>query len=207
MSYNLSILIPSIDSRRSLLSELVCDLIRQCGEIKAISNFSKLGCTVLSIGFDDVEIIIAIDNKQIPTGTKRQMLLELSNNTHIVFIDCDDYVYPYYVSEMVKAIQTNPDCVAINGIYTIDGTNPIQWFLSKDNPNTTITIDGKFVYLRTTNHITAVKRELALLAGFPPLSIAEDKMYSTCLNSHLKVEVVVTPVMYHYRYNSKNREY
>ncbi|MEO7045097.1 MAG: glycosyltransferase family A protein [Ferruginibacter sp.] len=203
----LSILIPSIESRRELLSELVCGLILQCGIIKNIFSFDQEGCNILILKFDKTEIIVAIDNKQITTGQKRNLLLSLANNEYCVQIDEDDYVYPYYVEEILNAIKSSPDCVATNGIMTTDGNSLIEWRLSKSYPNVTINENGKQLYLRTTNHISPVKRELALKAMFPHISNGEDKEFSDRLNQFLFTETRIDKPMYHYKFNSKKREY
>ncbi len=207
MKYKLSILIPTILGRETLLSDLVCDLIKQCGIIKAISSYDHNGCQILCFVFNDVEIIVAKDDRKISTGAKRNILLSLALNDYIVTIDDDDYVYPYYVSEILNAIQSAPDCIGTKGVYSLDGTHQTEWRLSKDYPNETITDNGVHVYLRTTNHISPVKRELALQAGFPDKSNAEDKEYSIRLNPLLKTEVKIDKLMYYYRCSSKNKSY
>jgi Glycosyl transferase family 2 len=207
MSKSLSIMIPTIVGREQVLSELVCDLIRQCGSIKSTTSLSENGCEITVLDFENVEIIIAKDNRTISTGAKRNLLLRLAKNDYVVSIDDDDYVYPYYVEEILKATQSNPDCVGTRGIYTNDGNQSTEWRLSKDYPNETISENGRHIYLRTTNHISPVKRLLALKAGYPDKSNAEDKEYSLRLNPLLKTEVHIQKVMYHYRYSSQHKSY
>lgn len=207
MNKKLSILIPSIESRKDLLSELVCGLIQQCGIIKSMSTDFKLGCTVLIVKFDDVEIIVATDNKQISTGKKRQLLLELANNDFVIATDDDDFVPYYFVSEILDAIQSDYDVYATNGTITTNMQDEMQWFLSKDNPNTTVNINGKNCYLRTSNHLSPCKRELALLAGYEDKSNGEDFLYSNALNLHLKTEGVIDKPLYWYRYSTFDKQY
>lgn len=68
----LSILICSLHSRSHLLAEL-----------KAILQPQLTG---------DVELLIEIDNKEISTGAKRNILLNRAQGKYIVFIDDDDMV-------------------------------------------------------------------------------------------------------------------
>lgn len=203
----LSILIRSIDRRKDMLSDLICDLILQCGIIKKIYSFDKLGCSILFIKFDSVEIIVAIDDKKITSGAKANVLLSLAENDYVLFVDDDDVIYPYFVSEIFKAIQYCPDCVGTKGLITTDGSDEIEWRLSKDYANVTINENRKKVYLRTTNHLSPVRRDFALQAGFPEISNGEDKAYSDKLNPFLKTEIKIDKLMYHYRFNSKIREY
>jgi hypothetical protein len=109
------------------------------------------------------------------------------------------------VDEMLKAAESGADCFAINGTMTTDGKNEVQWFISKDYINEDVTKDGKTIYLRHTNHITAVRREIALKAGFPNKSNAEDKWYSDRLV--LKSEHKIDPHMYWYRFSRFNKQY
>ncbi len=203
----LSLLIPTIESRKEMLSELVCGLITQCGSIKAIKTDLKMGCTILIIKFEFVEIIIASDDRVITTGAKRNLLLSLASNDYVSSIDCDDYVYPYYVKDILEAIQSDVDCVAMKGLYSCDGKPPIEWRLAKDFPNETKMEKHKQVFYRTSNHLTPVKRSLSLLAGYPDKSNAEDAEYSRRLNPHLKTEIWVPNLMYHYKYVSHNKSY
>lgn len=139
------------------------------------------------------------------TGRKRQMLLDQSQGEYIVFVDADDWVYDYYVEEMLRGCASGADCLAINGIMTQDGGHEVQWFLSKDMQNVDVKIAGKTVYHRHTNHITAVRREIALAAGFPDKSNAEDKHYSDRLQ--LRTEFKIDKPMYWYRFETKNKQY
>lgn len=185
----LSILIPSLESRAHLLNVLIENINNQIKEHYA------------------VEVITLVDNKQITTGAKRQRLLEMSKGKYIVFIDDDDYIPEYYVEEMLKGCSSDCDCMAINGHMTTNNTNKIDWRISKDYQNITIKENGFDIYLRKTNHITAVKRDIALIVGFPNKSNAEDKAYSDGINPYLKTEYKIHLPMYHYKYSTLNKEY
>lgn len=184
----LSILICSLASRNALLDVLMAHLRKQIGDRT-----------------DQVELIAVSDNKEKTTGYKRQQLLELAKGEYVVFIDDDDWVYDYYVDEMLKACESGADCFAINGIMTTDGQHEVKWYLSKDFKNEDGRENGKTIYLRHTNHITAVKRTIALTAGFPDKSNAEDKYYSDRLV--LKTQHVIERPMYWYRFSTQNKQY
>lgn len=208
MNYKLSIMIPTIIGREQLLSDLVCELIRQCGSIKSTTTSNQNGCDITVLDFEDVEIIIACDNRQIPTGCKRNLLLSLAKNDFVVSADDDDFLYPDFLKLIMEAIQSNPDCVGTRGLYTLDNQHQTEWRLSKDYANETIFENGVAIFLRTSNHLTPVKRELALQAGFPNhLSNAEDKWYSERLRPLLHTEVHIHPYIYHYRCSSHNKSY
>src|ERR1700748_2713921 len=110
----LSILIPSTIDRHNLLSKLLDELYKQINENDA---------------HDRVEILTLIDNKEKPTGTKRNELYELAKGEWSVSIDSDDWVYPYYVKEILIASESNYDCFGINGIMTVNGGNEKKWYI------------------------------------------------------------------------------
>ena len=185
----LSILICSLESRKPQYDLLITELLRQ-----RASN-------------PEVQILSYIDNKQFSTGYKRLALINEAKGKYIIFIDDDDWIEPYYIEELLKAAESDADCFAINGWMTTNGGQRIDWRLSKDNPNKTIYENGKPVYLRTTNHITAVKREIALKGGFPDKSNAEDAEYSRSIHKYLKTEYVIEKPLYHYRFSTFQKEY
>lgn len=190
-----------------MLSSLVCGLIPQCGGMKFISTSHENLCTILVIGFEYIEIIIATDNKQITTGAKRQLLLTLAKNDYVVSCDDDDLVPDYYVEEIFSAIQDGFDCVEFDGVITTDGNNEIEWRLRKAVQNETIFENGSPVYIRHINHLSPVKRTIALLSPYPDVSNAEDKHYSDGLRNYLHTSVYINKKMYHYRYETTNKSY
>lgn len=148
---------------------------------------------------DGVEVITD-SSMSYNIGTKRNKLLEMANGDYIVFIDADDRVSPKYVELILKAIETRPDCVGISGYITTNGANMKQWYISKDYG---YWYEKENVYYRTPNHISPVKRELALLAGFPEGTSGEDAEYSKRLFPLLKSEVKIEGNLYHYNYYTK----
>src|SRR5688500_10594285 len=169
----LSILICSIQSRAGMLGALMRELQRQVEEINAE---------------DQVEIIVNLDNKEKSTGKKRQELLDQSRGTYTVSLDDDDWVSADYVLQLLTACDSGCDVIAINGWIETNGRDRIDWRTSKDYDNITVYEDGRKLYLRTVNHICPAKRELALQAGFPDKSNAEDKWYSDRLRELAKSE-------------------
>jgi hypothetical protein len=154
-----------------------------------------------------IEVIVDLDNKEKSTGRKRQDLLERSRGTGVLYIDDDDWIMEYYIEEMLKAAQADVDCVAISGVMTTNGGAPINWHISKDYDNVTVVKNGERCYLRHTNHITLVRRSIALEAGFNDVSNAEDGYYSGRLKGKLQTEYKIEKPMYHYRYSSQNKSY
>src|SRR3990172_1178103 len=114
----LSILICSLESRFELLKQLHFHLFKQIYTLNALGK---------------VEVICNVDNKQKTTGQKRNELLQAARGKYISFIDDDDWVADEYVNEILKAAQSDCDVMAINGIMTMDGNNPIRFFHAPGN--------------------------------------------------------------------------
>ncbi len=191
----LSILIPTVPQRSRLLIQLLDELNKQIQDCSA---------------FDVVEIITddaPVGSKS--TGQKRNDLLDKANNKYVWFIDDDDMVMKNAISNILKALNQNPDALGINGIITTDGVNPKKWYISKDLEYMADTINGNEVYLRPTNHITPVKKEIAQAIRFEHKSNFEDYEYCMKLKNAglIKTEVKIDEPVYHYQYLSTNKLY
>jgi len=176
----LSILIATMPSRKAKLAMLLSTLDVQ---------------TPMSGSIE----ILWDDSMDFNVGTKRNNLLKRANGAYIVFIDDDDSISNDYVKKILKATESNPDCIGISGIITTNGKDKRQWHISKDYGSW---YTKNRIYYRTPNHISPVKRELALQAMFPEISYGEDAEYSKRLLPLLNSEVKVTGNIYHYEYIS-----
>lgn len=182
MALTLSILIATIPSRLEQLDVLMIEINKQCNQFH-----------------EQIEILIdPVISYNI--GTKRNKLLEKAKGDYIVFIDDDDHIMPNYIWSIMQACSIGNDCIGISGTITTNGKNPRQWHISKEY-RTWHTKNG--IYYRTPNHISPVKRELALQAGFPEISFGEDAEYSRRLYLLLKTETIIKGNLYHYDYYEK----
>jgi len=184
MALELSILIATMPTRLKCFSELISDLNSQIKKCNAIFNIE----------------IITDESMDYNVGIKRNKLLNLANGKYIVYADDDDFISPNYISLILQAIKSDADCIGINGTITTDGKNKKQWFISKEYGKW---FEKNNIYYRTPNHISPVKRELALKAGFPNISFAEDAEYSKRLLPLLKTETIIKETIYHYAYISR----
>lgn len=148
---------------------------------------------------DEVEVITDI-SMNYNIGTKRNKLLQLSQGKYIIFIDDDDLVASDYIEKILEACKSECDCIGISGLITTNGVAERQWHISKDYQQW---FEREYVYYRTPNHISPVKRELALAAGFPDISFGEDFEYSMRLLPMLKTEIKIPGILYFYRYANK----
>lgn len=176
----LSLLICTIPTRAHFLHRLQQRLLPQCGS--------------------DVEVLVDGDGTHVSIGTKRNNMLARAHGDYIAFIDDDDLVSQNYVKLVLNALTGNPDCAELRGIITEDGKNPkrfhhtieCQEWCEKDG-----------VYLRYPNHLNAIRRDLALKAGFTEKWYGEDKDFSDRVKPMLKTMGQIPEVIYHYLYRSK----
>lgn len=180
----LSILIGTVKERQGLFEELKSHIEKQ------ISGRSQ-----------SVELIFISDNKEISIGAKRQRLLELAKGDYVVFIDDDDWVSDTYVTEILSAIATNPDCIGFDILCTTDGKDE-QLARASMQYRWADNVDG-FRYVRKTYHKTPVKRDIALMAGFEDIRFGEDYKYSMRLK--VNTEVLIPKVLYYYRYTTNQK--
>ena len=170
------------------LSILICSL-----ENRKKSS-QKLMAVLKEQATNEIEILVQIDKGQITTGEKRNQLLEAASGQYIAFIDDDDMVPDDYVSKILKAIKESPDCCGIKGQMTnrkgkfifVHSIQFKSWF-TKNN-----------IYYRCPNHLSPVKRELAIATGFLGIRTGEDKDYSERLLPKLQTEEFILGILYYY---------
>lgn len=147
-----------------------------------------------------VEIMVYEDNRQKTTGYKRNVLLRNANGKFSVFVDDDDMVASFYISEIIKTIKENPDidAIGIQGWYSENGgrQEPFETSLKHNWEK------KNGWYLRTINHISPIRTELARQVMFPDKVRFEDYYWTMKLKQTglLKKEVVITKKMYFYDY-------
>lgn len=188
----LSILIPSTYDREKVTRLLTEEIHRQC----------------IIIGFENkVEIIVNFDNKEKPTGTKRNELVSNSRGLYVCQFDSDDWPSKDYIFEIFKAMVDKPDAIGMRGWIETDGANRIPWSISKDHPYTTETSrGGKPVrYLRHTNHLSPIRREIAIQVPYPDIYFGEDYAYSVALKESglVNTEVYIDKEIYFYKYSTQ----
>lgn len=183
-SLKLSLLLATIENRASLFALLHAEILKQA-EGKP------------------VEILVACDAKQISIGKKRQNLLEQATGDYIAYIDDDDWIAPTYVDDILKALESNPDCVGFKITCTTNGQNQQSAIASMRYPTWRENVDG-YAHARSTYHKTPHKRELGLKVGFHDIRYGEDRPYSMKLMQYVKTESFIDKVLYFYRYRTES---
>jgi len=184
----LSILILTIEKRKHFLNDLLNQLTEQAKD--------ELNNTV--------EIIINSD-ENLSIGCKRNNLLESAKGEYLCFFDDDDLPSKDYISTLLEAIKSNPDCVSLRGIMTTNGSNPeifehsIRYSEYKTNENA---IYPEVKYERFPNHISCLKSSIAKLFKFPECNHGEDTDFATQIYKLglLKNEYYTDKILYYYKY-------
>jgi glycosyltransferase involved in cell wall biosynthesis len=179
------------------ISLLVCSLESRHRELRRLKNCLAPQLT------DAVELLVNVDRGQKTIGLKRNELLEEASGEYIAFIDDDDLVSDDYVEKILTAVASNPDCCGMEGIVTFNGQNPRR-FVHSLRYREWFERDG--VYYRNPNHLSPVKRELALQVGFPEKNYWEDRDYSARLLRLLNREVYITGPIYYYLYVKQKKK-
>ena len=177
----LSILICTLPERANLLARLRRILDPQCRN-------------------QPVEVLLDERPRPVSIGAKRNALLQSAKGDYIAFVDDDDTVSPSYVRLVLNALRSNPDCAELWGIITQDGRNPKKFHHSVHHQKWE---ERGGVYLRYPNHLSPIRRDLALQAGFPDNSFDEDKSYSDRVKPLLKTMGKISQTIYNYDYRSK----
>jgi len=184
-----SILICTLDERKAQFEQLRATLQKQIDDAELT-------------GF--IEICSISDSRQMPTGTKRNLLLEQSKGKYICFIDDDDEVHPRYVEMIFEKLLKNPDCVSLVGIVTVDGLHPKLFMHSIKYSDY---YDGDPIFLRPPNHLNPIRRSIAIKFPFPNFYIGEDFTWAREISKSglLRKEETIKVPYYFYRYRSKKR--
>jgi hypothetical protein len=148
------------------------------------------------------EVEVLVDPREgVTIGEKRQALLERARGHFVSFVDDDDGVSHDYIVRVVDALRSEPaaDCASLCGVMTTAGAAS-EPFYSSLACSHNYSQDGK--HFRFPGHLNAVRRELALQAGFKAISLGEDIDYSMRLRPLLKKEVSTGDrPLYWYWYN------
>jgi len=179
----LAILIPTLPVRVNKYARLV----------------NKLNEQIIRHGLiDKIQIVSFCDTKDYLVGHKRNELVRLSLAKYICFIDDDDDISDNYISKVYNASLSDVDCVTFWGEYrTNNKVKNISFNLDYKHDSET-----SDCYLRYPNHLSLVKRSIALKCPFPLKNFGGDYDYSLLLKKHLKTQVHIREKLYFYNFNS-----
>ncbi len=189
--FDLSVLVPSVHTRRGTFLPKILDQLY--GQYEALPKRDQ----------ERVEILTLIDAKGISLGDKRNRMVSIAQGEYIIHVDDDDRIEPDYLSALLAATEDGNDAITFRASVRLNGgaAKPCIYsirYVKDENTSTE--------YHRLPNHITAVRRDLAIKAGFPNKRKGEDSAYSAALRPLLESETHIDRVLYHYDYSDKTTE-
>jgi hypothetical protein len=183
-----AILVPTLGERRALFERLMAGLLPQ---------LDRYAGRVRVVGWH---------NNGSPSLPKiRQTMVLGAETDYLSFVDDDDLVSPFYVDEVVAALETRPDYVGFqvqcysDGAPTAVAYHSLAYRRWRNYPSH---------YERDISHINPIRTALARQADFARAraGTAEDRSWAGQLRrAHvLRSEVVVDRIMYHYLYSTSH---
>lgn len=117
----LSILIPTVPSRRAVVNTL----------LEKVDKMTK--------DYNDIEVICLYDNKSVTTGMKRRRLYDMAQGKYIQFIDDDDDISEEYIDAVYPSlINGDFDLITFNFRYSDNtGVDIVHTYGPDDRPNHT----------------------------------------------------------------------
>jgi hypothetical protein len=190
----LTVLVPSVSTRRATFAPKIAE-----------SLFGQHERLVPELG-ERVEILIVTDTGRsggMLIGDKRNAMLRMARGEYVVFVDDDDRVADDYLSTLLAATSTGDDCITFDCSVSLNGAPPrtCHYDLKYERDANV----GEH-YERLPNHITAVKRMLALSCGFPSKQCGEDSDYAARLRPMLRTQHRIPRTLYFYDSNSATTE-
>lgn len=187
----LSILVPSVSTRRKTFAPKIAEALFGQHELLHPADRAR------------VEILMLTDAKGVKLGDKRNNMIRMARGEYVVFVDDDDRVTPDYVASLLAATVTGADCITFDAMVSLNG-GPAQvchYSMEYDRDHN---VTG--AYHRLPNHITAVRRLLALSNPFPSLQCGEDAAFARALKPMLTTQHRIDRVLYFYDYSDATTE-
>jgi hypothetical protein len=150
-----------------------------------------------------VEVLHIQDNREMSVGKKRNQLLRQAQGRLIAFVDDDDDISDQYITKIESVIKSyDVDSIGINGIITTEGRNAKKFYISREYEWE----DKKGIYLRFPNHITPIRREIAVQFKFPDINCGEDYDWSMKIKKSglLRSEVKISDPLYFYKFSKRH---
>ena len=179
----LSILIPTLPERKTLLERLIVSINPT----------------------EQVEILTDSRPRGITTGEKRNDLLNRATGEYVCHVDDDDFVHNGYCREILSALESKPDCVTFEGWMTTNGIAKVDWIIKLgEKYEARQDTDGITRYYRFPNHLAAIKTSISRKARFPHVTQGEDYPWAKELNDRglIKTSVHIPKQLYHYDFHS-----
>jgi len=201
----LSVCICSLESRIETRKPLVTLLSNYIGDSDDTPYSKEYVNTALIEKWtnENVEIIVATDNKQISLGAKRNICVEQSAGDYVTFIDDDDVVEDNYVSLLLNAIKTQADCICFKSMYYHNNkaVKPVLFDVSYAG-----NYEDADYYYRLPNPKMCFKRELLEKTRWSDITFGEDTDFAIRVQPLIKSQRLIPLILYHHFYNTQITE-
>lgn len=178
-----SILIASVPSRLRMMARLYDELMRQIKE------------------YDDIEILVLVDNKMRSIGKKRNSLLGMASGEYMSFIDDDDTIAPNYVNSIYPKLQ-DVDVITFSQLVT-DAYGPeVLCTYSLRNEYA----EGPGWWCGLPAHTMVWRTDIARRGVFPDNNVEDYDWVQQVCNTNPDTETVIRDTLYFYRRNRRTTE-
>jgi glycosyltransferase involved in cell wall biosynthesis len=182
---DISILIPTMNSRRTFFEEVLREVRRQIAETPEIR----------------VEVLWESDDGELTLGAKRNLLIDRCQGKYHCFIDDDDVLAPYFLKTYVPMIQSgiDYDCASFVGAHYFRGRF-IKVFFHSIFYKAWFETESR--YYRCPTPLNLIKTSIVRQIRYKDIRNTEDHEFSMrLLNSGLlnkEFEVNSNRPLYHY---------
>lgn len=148
-------------------------------------------------GLARVEILTDIDNGQVPSGVKRQRLMQRAKGQYLVFVDDDDRVATEYLPLLLQACETRADVLSFNLEFMSKGRRREVWRFG-------LYPDRRSRGQMCVNHLCAWKASLARQVSWCPLlGYGDDQVWLQPLFASGRVQTHhhIEKILYTYQYD------
>lgn len=206
----LSILIPSVKNRSRQLDILFGFLIKQIVDYTNTREEEVILTNEDEIRFvraprGEIEIIIAIDNKEISVGKKRDILYQKAKGKYSWQIDDDDNISFDGIQKVMDALKEKPDCVTFQEHCLIDNvefkSNHSRTYTDWEGDGQKLLADG-FHYHRTPFFKSVIRTDYCNHIGVGDRRFGEDHEFAILIHPMLVKEVHIDEDIYLYRHVS-----
>lgn len=146
----------------------------------------------------DVTVCALYNNGETGLGTVRQALLDHATSTYVSFVDDDDELPEYHVSEVLSRLG-DVDYVGWQMQCYVDDVPLKPTYHSLRYTGWSEDAHG---YYRDVSHLNPIRTEVARRGDFRRGAPPEDVSWADQVRPHVRTEAYVDRVMYHYRSSS-----